>query len=57
MVKYGCDLSGPGTLKSALSQELIIELPHVVIIMPMKCRTKIKINSRGEVFHVLLTTK
>ena len=21
MVKYGCDLSGPGTLKSALSQE------------------------------------
>ena len=29
MVKYGCDLLGPGTLKSALSQlknKLIIEL-------------------------------
>ena len=36
MVKYGCDLLGPGTLKSALSQEKIDELPHVVIIVPMK---------------------
>ena len=36
MVKYGWDLLGPGTLKSALSQELIDELLHVVIIVPMK---------------------
>ena len=45
MVKYGCDLSGRGTLKSALSQEQIDELLHVVIILPMKCRINTKINS------------
>ena len=45
MVNYGFDLSGPGTLKSALSQEQIGELLHVVIIVPMKCRIKTKINS------------
>ena len=57
IVKYVCDLSGPVTLKSALSQEKIDELLHVVIIVPMKCRIKTKINSWGKVFHVLLTTK
>ena len=45
LVKYGCDLLGPGTLKSALSQEQLDELPDVVIIVPMKCRIKTKINS------------
>ena len=51
MFKYGCDLLGPGTLKSALPQEKIDELPHVVIIVPMKWRTW------GKGFHILLTTK
>ena len=37
-VKYGCDLLGPGALRSALSQEQIDELPHIGIIVPMKCR-------------------
>ena len=44
MVKYGCHIFGPGTLKPALSQEKIDELLHVVIIVPMKCRIK-TINS------------
>ena len=45
MVKYACDLLGPGTHKSALSQEQIDEILHVVIIVPMKSRIKTKINS------------
>ena len=45
MVKYDCDLSGPGTLKYALSQEQIDELLHVVIIVPIKYRINKKINS------------
>ena len=45
MVTYGCELLGPGTLKSASSQEQIDELPHVAIILPMKCMIKTKINS------------
>ena len=40
MLKYGCDLLVSGTLKLALSQELIDELPHVVIVVPMKSRIK-----------------
>ena len=57
MVKYGCDLLGPGIQKSALPQEYIDQLLLVVIIVPMKCRIKTKINSWGKVFHVSLTTK
>ena len=45
MGKYDCNLSGSGTLKSALSQGYIDELLHVVIIVPMKYRIKTKINS------------
>ena len=45
MVKYDCDLSGPGTLKYALSQVQIDELLHVVIIVPIKYRINKKINS------------
>ena len=52
MGKYGCDLSGPGILKSDLPQGYIEELLHVAIIVPMKCRIKTKLNSWGMVFHV-----
>ena len=54
---YGCDLLGPGTLKSALSREKIDELLHVAVIVPIKCRIKTKISSRGKVFLCFIDYK